>query len=339
MRLKAAVAALILAVFFGSISSAEEDQTAGLREKQALITSVNLLNGLHLSGEQMQRLLEINREAEQLRREHLAANEAKISEAGRRYAELLDNFSEDRPAPQETERYAQALKHELQEAEQAYRARVAGLGAEVERMLTEGQQRTLATFKPCLIPPRDLREPARAGQASAASRGARVLETYRKMMQRAEEVEKQARTRDAYRNSAGRNRYRPRAYRQNPRLFVRNRMREAFAERFFPRYFEWVEHTGEMSESVKSAEKECILKVLDRGAAMSDEEFSLSLDQLSQEVFTTLEAREGELREAMNVLASRPGVPGRAARFLISPGLIPILQQRADKFAEGVNRQ
>ena len=339
MRLKAAVCVSVIAISFGPASAAGEDRAAELREKQELITSVNLLNGLHLSGEQMQKLLQINLEGERLRREYLAANEAKISEAERRYAELLDNFSEDRPAPEETERYAQALKQELQEADEAYRARVAELGMEIERMLTEGQRRTLATFKPCLIPPRDLREPARAGQASAASRGARVLENYRKMMQRAVELEKQARSRDAYRNSAVRNPYRPRAGRRDPGLFAKDRVREAFAERFFPRYFEWVEHTGELSEGEKSAEEQRILAVLDRGAAMSDEEFSLNLDQLSEEVFATLEAREGEMRAAMDVLAGRPGVPGRAARFLINPGLIPILEQRADKFAEGVNRQ
>jgi len=324
-------AVILVVIIAGSAPGREDDPTAQLRQTQSLISSINLLNGLHLSGEQVQRLLEINREAEMLRQQFLADNAGRLAEAERHYKALVDNFSRDRQAPEETERTAQQLKRELEEAEEAYRERLAQFGDEIEQMLTYGQREILATFKPCLIPPRDLREPSRAGQASPSGRGEKILKQYRAMMQRAEEMEKRARSRSAVRRSGYYGRNRPRG---DARMFSTNRARERFAERFFPRYFEMIERVvGEMSEEQKVAERDRILAVLDRAADMSEEDFSLNIDTLAAELTAPLEESENEIREAAELLASRRGRPGRAARFLISADLIPILEKRAEQYA------
>ncbi|MHC4341207.1 MAG: hypothetical protein ACYSX0_13470 [Planctomycetota bacterium] len=52
---------------------------------------------------------------------------------------------------------------------------------EVVGLLSEEQKAVLFDYKPCLIPPRNLRDPVRAGQAHDPSRGVRVLERLRKV--------------------------------------------------------------------------------------------------------------------------------------------------------------
>ena len=325
-----ATLALLVALAPG-LQARDDEQVTRLRQQQNLISSINLLNGLHLSGEQVRRLLEINLEAEALRNGYNAANAEKMAEAERLYRELEESFAQDRPAPEESERIAQQLHVQLIEAERAYTEHIAELGNEIEAMLTEGQRRTLVEFKPCLIPPRDLREPSRAGQASPTSGGIKILERYREVMQRAEEIKKQGWQRSAEHSSSY---YARPAAASSRRYYAANRAREVFAERFFPRYFERIEFiVGEMSESEKRAERERVMAILDRAAAMSEEDYSLNCEALGAELMAPVEREEAELRDARITLASRRGMPGRAANFLIKKNLIPILEQRAAQYA------
>ncbi len=319
------VTTLLLAVVASGPAVADEDMLADLHEMKSLISSINLLNGLHLGGDQLRQLLQLNLEAEQLRRDYYSERQALIAEAAGLYRTLLDNYAGDRRAPEDSERRAAELNHRLTEDYKGYQERLAELGDRLEALLTAGQRQTVYDFKPCLIPPRDLREPSRAGQASSSDRSEVTLSRYRDLMRRAEEIERRA----AARQSGRYNRYGRSRYRYNPQIFASNRARDAFADRYFPRYFEILERiNGEMTEEERSAERRRVLEILDRGAAMGDEEFALSSGELAGELSTPIEAGEEEMRRAMSVLARRHGSIGRAARFLIRPDLIPVLDDR-----------
>ncbi len=62
--------------------------------------------------------------------------------------------------------------------------KLASLEIEIEQVLNTGQRRVLADFKTCLIPPRNLKDPVRAGQVSNNSQYERWLERARKLSQR-----------------------------------------------------------------------------------------------------------------------------------------------------------
>ena len=316
---------LLLAVAAFAPAVADEDALAELHETKSLISSVNLLNGLHLGGDQLRQLLELNLEAEQSRRDYYSERQALIAEAGGLYRTLLENYAADQPAPENAERRAAELNHRLTEDFEGYQERLAEFGDRLEALLTPGQRQTVYDFKPCLIPPRDLREPSRAGQASSSDRSEVILGRYRDLMRRAEEMER----RTAAGQSSRYNRYGRSRYSYNPQIFASNSARDAFADRYFPRYFEILERVrGEMTEEEKSAERRRVLEILDRGAAMDDEQFALGAGELAAELSAPIEAGEEEMRRAATVLARRHGSVGRAARFLIRPDLIPVLDDR-----------
>jgi hypothetical protein len=336
MRGNALIISIVILVTFCGLLAADDgrDTAADLTATKSLISSVNLLNGLHLSGEQLQALLDINREAEILRRQYLDAQAANLQEAESLCQTLLDNYSADQRPPEETETKAAAVNHQLTLAYDEYQDKLSDLGEKLDSILTDGQRQIVDEFKPCLVPPRSLREPSRAGQASSSEKGVEILTRYRDMLQRAEEIEKNVRSAEASRP------YRPgaRAYRRYygsaPGAFASDRAKDAFTRRFFPRYFEQLERIkGEMTEQEKAAEQKRILAILDRAAALDDQEFSLDAENLASEIFAPLETSEQEIRQAIEFIAQRRGAPGRAAGFLIRPELIPILQSRLQSYA------
>jgi len=117
--------------------------TAEVRELRAEINNWNLINGLHL-------------------------NESQIRQIVRLYEEGLERFKSTPPrrrgrgAPP-----ALAIRASVERA--------------VEQVLNPGQRQVLADYKPCLIPPKNLRDPVRIGQASDHSALERWLERGRRL--------------------------------------------------------------------------------------------------------------------------------------------------------------
>jgi hypothetical protein len=55
------------------------------------------------------------------------------------------------------------------------------LSAEVDRLLTDSQKEILKTFTCCIIPPKELSDPVRAGQASSGEKEIEILRKVRKV--------------------------------------------------------------------------------------------------------------------------------------------------------------
>ena len=64
---------------------------------------------------------------------------------------------------------------EARGAAKARNAFLVALEQDVEEVLNAGQRRVLAIYKPCLIPPKNLKDPVRVGQAKSSSRQERWL--------------------------------------------------------------------------------------------------------------------------------------------------------------------
>ena len=107
----------------------QQDKEA-LRKLRREISDWNLVNGMHLSCEQLQKLIYLAAEAERLR-------------IGQRQGRSKDKL------PRE------ALDEELVRLELA-----------VEAVLRLGQLEVLSSFQPCLLPPKDLKDPVRVGQVT-----------------------------------------------------------------------------------------------------------------------------------------------------------------------------
>jgi len=125
------------------MSRCEQDQQT-LHGLQKEINSWNLTNGMHFSREQIEQLVRLANEAERLR-------------TTQRQARPKDKLPRD-----------------------AFNAELVKLELAAEAVLRPGQLEVMDTYSPCLLPPKNLKDPVRVGQASDGTRMARWLEHARR---------------------------------------------------------------------------------------------------------------------------------------------------------------
>ncbi len=118
-----------------------EEQRAAVNKLRGEINNWNLINGLHMTADQIESIVDAFEDAEDLA----------ATEYGRHKGH----------ARRQTERFA--------------------LEQKVEAVLNLGQRQVLAEYKACLIPPKNLKNPVLAGQAADDSRYEEWLERARKM--------------------------------------------------------------------------------------------------------------------------------------------------------------
>ncbi len=126
-----------------------EQQKAEIKQLRAEISNWNLINGLHLNENQIEQITALYDEAAAPTWE-IARRE---SRSGLPYRTL------------------------------------AALERDVEQVLNTGQHQVLAEYKPCLLPPKNLKDPVRAGQAGDSSRYEKWLDRARKLS--SQELKKQ----------------------------------------------------------------------------------------------------------------------------------------------------
>src|SRR3989338_2133550 len=138
-------------------------QIAALRED---INLLNLLNGLNLTDEQSSRVMNLATEARAVRQGSLGENAQLLNEFKETLLTLKEGVMDKnwRPDP-EIEKKAGQLNHKLKELKEESFTRLQVLEGEAKGVLTPGQLAIIEDYKPCLIPPKDLKSPTRAGQA------------------------------------------------------------------------------------------------------------------------------------------------------------------------------
>jgi len=127
------------------------EKLADLRREIILL---NLINGLYLTPEQMQGLLDILGELQTLQQrwqEQLERHEAKLKHI---LAELKLTLLEEKPIPEELAKQVHQANRRFEEIALQHRKRLCELEERVKGLLTENQIYQIEHFKPCLIPPK-----------------------------------------------------------------------------------------------------------------------------------------------------------------------------------------
>jgi len=233
---------LIISIFlFPAYSfSKEKDEIEELRRE---ITILNLINGLNLTDHQAKEILKYAEEAKTIRdsvKEDYSLMETELKTA---LTELRDNLNDKnlRP-PGELERHVTELNHRAKEKKKEFMRQLKEIEKKVESVLTPGQLEIVKGFKPCLIPPKDLKNPARAGQAFDSSPAERLLERARRIPE---------------------GRY----------SIIKHRIADEYIKRI-------ESHTQEVTESEREAKTALLLETLDKARMMTDEEFALNKKEL-----------------------------------------------------------
>ncbi|MBI4879189.1 MAG: hypothetical protein HY812_05955 [Planctomycetes bacterium] len=155
------------------------------------INLVNLMNGMHFDQEQIAALLEVAPDGARGRQDEMECAEALADLEGALAAVAQDLCAGREPA-------RAALRHCVDAAQDARMKETARKGAgrharkkargqeltpaqEAAALLTDSQRQVLIDYKACLIPPQNLKDPVRAGQANTHEPQARALKELRKI--------------------------------------------------------------------------------------------------------------------------------------------------------------
>ena len=276
-----------------SLKPASEEKIRSLFED---ITLLNLVNGLNLTEDQIKQILQYNKEAQLLREQMEAENARIITSVIDSYSELKSTLEKNEGIPKDIERQAFMMEQEAKRINGELMAGVANIEKELTGVLIESQVEVINNFNPCLIPPKDLKDPVRAGQAANSEQGLDMLRRIRKMPQ------------DVYTEKK---------------------------QEIIERHLENIQkHAGKLNDAEKKQESERLMKVLDKARAMSDKDFELNGPDLAKEFITeskkTLEKDKELQKEAEKIRHERHGGPTRIGRFLINPKIAPILEKRLE---------
>ncbi|MEW6025981.1 MAG: hypothetical protein AB1599_01615 [Planctomycetota bacterium] len=276
-----------------SLKPDSEDKIRSLFEE---ITLLNLVNGLNLTEDQIKQILQYNKEAQLLREQMETENGRIIDNVISAYAELKSTLEKNEGIPKDIERQAFMMEQEAKRIMEELMGGVTSIEKELADMLLESQVEVINNFNPCLIPPKDLKDPVRAGQAANSEQGLDHLRRIRKIP--------------------------PEVYEEKKPEIVE-------------RHLETIQkHAGKLNDEEKKREAERLIKVMDKARAMSDKDFELNGPDLAREFISGTKktvGRDKELREELEKLhQERRGGPGRIGKFLINPRIVPILEKRLE---------
>jgi hypothetical protein len=135
----------------------------------------NLYNGLHLTVNQMERILTHARKARRLREECFGPDSSRAHDILNAYKKILAVVSRGERIPRPDEGMAVLMEFAEKRLAKKYFVGMAELEKAVWLVLTPAQQDVFKGYEPCLIPPKKLKDPVRVGQADTHENEKKIL--------------------------------------------------------------------------------------------------------------------------------------------------------------------
>jgi hypothetical protein len=283
-----------------------QDQFRELKYYHDRISALNLLNGLNLSEQQMQKLLELNYDVKKFLEKF--KNDPNIVSLKERYKKDLKELYEyllDHPEQEDKKLQDKAaacnaemkeyLKNEYQNEMEKFYNKIL---KKANKTLTPEQIEVVNSFKPCIVPPKDFRDPVRAGQALSDSRMKKMLEKVRKIkdLQRLKTVCER----------------------------IANKIINITHERFY-----------KMSADEKTNKRNEIIQTLKQANTLSDTDYELKEDEIIQSLTPdTAKLYKMRKKAQKDILKRDPksldvDLTSPVRKFLLDPlVVIPILEKR-----------
>ena len=262
------------------------------------ISTVNLLNGLNLTTKQMKKILNLARKARNIKQGFLKKNVSTymdvLDKAEKSYKNLFNEIKKGDPArgyiEKEALRNNHKLKETLDDAVRNITNEFTVLDHELSKILTPEQQQVISTFNPCLIPPKDLKNPVRVGQASSNDRAVKIMR----------------RLRNAPDLAWNRRKYR-----------IISNMVERFSQ-----------YRSVMTDDEKDREVKRLLLFAEKIRSMSDTDFEFEKEKLAEELKPVNRVKELIKEIQQRVPHQLKPKATKAVRYLLNKRIIPILEER-----------
>ncbi len=177
--LKISTLLLIVLIILGGIGHAQiltDTKTISLGRD---VQSINLVNSLYLSPQQIQKLLPILREVKQMEDNIRQAYEARESALIETLNQMKSQLKSSTDVSEDLKRKYHRLEIPLRQKMVNYQERMQVLADKAYSILNQNQKVLLTEFKPCIVPQRSVTNPERIGQAGGNERLERFLERIR----------------------------------------------------------------------------------------------------------------------------------------------------------------
>ncbi|MBI2919958.1 MAG: hypothetical protein HYY18_02610 [Planctomycetes bacterium] len=159
----------------------DPEAEAEIRRLRTDINLLNLANGMYFTPHQMRHIHDAAEKMQDLIRP-ATAREADLRDYRDALADVLACVEKGQAIPQKTLDDAQDAEKRVRQPKGRRRdpqADVAKLVKDVDGILTPAQREVLTDYKACLIPPKDLKNPVRVGQAHDNKAAVQLLERMR----------------------------------------------------------------------------------------------------------------------------------------------------------------
>lgn len=256
---------------------AESEQIKKVEELRGEISLINLVNGLNLTEEQTRELIAINKEVQALKESYKQKGEQIAAESLAAFTELKQSLIENGPnVPPKTTGKANEASEKAKPLKEEMLAKLPPYQDKIESILTEAQKEVINSFKPCLLPPKDQKNPVRAGQAATHEGAVNILRRIRQIPQ------------DEY---------------EQKRADI---LAKAFTK------FE--DKHGKLTEDEKAREQARLFGLVDEARSMSDVEFEINKEELAGK-FAIKDKREELSEELKNLSEYRAKDKPRLNKF------------------------
>ncbi|MDQ7778327.1 MAG: hypothetical protein RDV41_01300 [Planctomycetota bacterium] len=259
-----------------------------LKELKAQISLLNLVNGLNLTQDQLRQLIDLARTAQDTIGKALIEHSDLIQEAKCTLAEYRSLLESNGDITRKVERNVGSLDHELRESGEEVKLELASIAKRMQAVFSEAQLAVIADFAPCTIPPRNLKDPVRAGQARS---GDHVVEALKKA-----------------------------------RLLDEAEFADVAPAKVDEKVRGLAEKLGGLLKEDIQAEKQRILDIAKEARAMSEEEFATSAACLAARVEN--EGRLAALRDKHKKMEGPMALTKKIGEYFLGDHALPILEHR-----------
>jgi hypothetical protein len=162
----------LMLFFFAAFAFSQEinkdEQTEQYRKNISLL---NLVNGLYLTNNQIETMVPVLKDLKELQKDYQGKYNSLLPDLKKEYAALYNEVLANKGITKETEKSAGGIHKQELDLKDEYMDKLSGLEEKINGILTENQLCIIDDFKPCLIPPKNLKDPARVGQAKGDASG------------------------------------------------------------------------------------------------------------------------------------------------------------------------
>lgn len=284
-----------------------DDDIVSLEEKvqelKADINILNLVNGLNISSEQAKQIIEsvakYDKEMEAFRGGIDKNSAEELIGLTNKSVSMLERGES---IPQPLQKRIMELKKQVNMRKDFQQNISDTYVLQVVNVLTEPQKKVVETYKPCLVPPKNLRDPVRAGQAHDNGPSIKMLEKIR----------------------------------STPKKAFEKRL-DQIAEKSMSNV---EEHQGKWEVSERAQKITYMKDLFKRAYYMSDVDFELNKDELAEEA--NCFSKKIMLENKLNSLDGQceKNIHEKIRSNLMNPRIIPILEERItqnEKFSKTVS--